>query len=361
MAATLIFPSSVPAAALYAKEARGRGEPVVASSSVSYDQTAGNFDTWFLLPSVHDPNFPQQLAEAIATHDIARIFCPVLVAYVALRRLAAEGVLSIPVIGEIPIHRALTRHRDLMADAEAYHAFIGAVAEGRSPLSLIEVASLLRHAGDIFGETGDSKIAAMMAVFADVPRGDVVEIGVLAGRSAYVLAWLARRHQTGAVLAVDPWDTAAARQNETPDDFRAALDEWAHVVPLEDFFESFVVSLLPIAGEDRFNYLAVDSTAAHRTWSTQRRVESPHFGAVSYAGAISVLHIDGNHDYAHVRDDCALWLPHMLSGGWLILDDYVWFHGDGPHRVGDELLAEMGTRVERAFVCDKALFVKLGS
>jgi len=361
MGATLIFPSSVPDAVRYANDARERGETVVAASSLSYDGTAKNFDNWIYLPSVYDKVFPSCLAKAIRAHDIVRIFCPVPIAYVALRRHEAEGAISIPIIAEIPIHRALSRHRDLMAEAATYHAFIQTIAQGRSPLSRIEIASLIRHATNIFGETGVAKIAAMMAMFADAPQGDVVEIGVLAGRSAYVLASMARRHQTGSVLAIDPWDTAAARQHETPDDFRAMLEEWAHVVPLEDFFESFIVSLLPIGVGNRFNYLAETSRSAYLTWSGQRLVETPHFGAVTYAGAISVLHIDGNHDYVHVREDCELWVPRILPGGWLILDDYVWFHGDGPHRAGDELLAEHGARIERAFVCDKALFVKLGS
>jgi len=42
-----------------------------------------------------------------------------------------------------------------------------------------------------------------------------------------------------------------------------------------------------------------------------------------------LVFVDGNHDYEHVREDCGLWLPHLAPGGWLILDDYVWFHGDG--------------------------------
>lgn len=49
-----------------------------------------------------------------------------------------------------------------------------------------------------------------------------------------------------------------------------------------------------------------------------------------------------------------------VPGGWLILDDDVWAHDDGPRRVGDALPAEQGANVRRAFVGGKALFVKLG-
>jgi Methyltransferase domain len=360
MNATLIFPSSVPDADRYAEAAQQRGERVVAASSLRYDESAEKFKTWFYLPNVHDPDFLRRLNEAITTYGIARVFCPVLVAYVALNRLVAEGRLSLPIIGEIPIDRHLRQHRKLMDDAALRHGFIQGFTGGRSPLSPIEVAAVLRQSMAIFGETDEAKIAAIMAIFADAPSGDIVEIGVLAGRSACVLALMAQRHQTGAVLVVDAWSTAEARQHDTPRDFQAMLDGWAHIVPLESFFESFVVSLLPVAAGTRFNYLALASKNAHRAWSRERKVETPHFGKVDYTGTISVLHIDGNHDYDHVRADCDLWLPHMVPGGWLILDDYVWFHGDGPRRIGDELLVGYRERVQCAFVCGKALFVRLG-
>jgi hypothetical protein len=45
----------------------------------------------------------------------------------------------------------------------------------------------------------------------------------------------------------------------------------------------------------------------------------------------------------------------MLPGGWLILDDYEWAHGDGPRRAGDELLDD---RMAKCFVAGGALFIK---
>jgi hypothetical protein len=81
-------------------------------------------------------------------------------------------------------------------------------------------------------------------------------------------------------------------------------------------------------------------------------------GRCPYCRRIAILHIDANHDYDAVRNDCDLWLRRLLPGAWLILDDYVWSHGDGPLRVGNELIEEYAERIERAFVCGKALFMK---
>jgi hypothetical protein len=360
MSATLIFPCCVPAGVLYAEEAERRGEQVVAASSLRYDETATKFETWFYLPSVHEDDFAQRLDEAIARYHIARVYCPVLTAYDLLLRWTAEGRFSLPIINGVAFGRHLSEHRNLMEAAAARLAFIQDLTAGRSPLSLMDVAATLRQSLGVFGESDETKIAAMMAIFADAPKGDVVEIGVLAGRSACVLALMARRHDSGAVLVVDPWSTSQAVQRDSAQGFQRMHATWSPSMPIEPLFESFIVSLLPIVRSGEFNYLAMPSRQAHAEWSRQNKVETPHFGAVSYSGSISVLHIDGNHDYTAVSEDCALWLPHVMPGGWLILDDYVWFHGDGPRRVGDALLAELADDVQRAFVCGKALFVKLG-
>jgi Methyltransferase domain len=355
--ATLIFPCCVPAGDRYAEDARQRNERVVAASSLRHDPTAEHFDTWFYLPSVHDMDFAWRLDQAVTEHRIARIYCPVAVAYVVLRQMAVSGRLKVPLIGEMPVDKMLRDHRALMASALCHHAFIQDVSEARSSLTPLEVAAVLRQSLGIYGESNESKIAATMAIFADVPQGDVVEIGALAGRSASVLALMARRHRTGAVLVVDSWSASELIQQDSPPAIRDDLTHsWGDVrVP----FESFIVSLLPIASRNEFNYLSMPSKQAHSIWADQLQAESEYFGRVRYRGAISVLHIDANHDYSHVREDCSLWLPHLLPGGWLILDDYFWLHGSGPRKVGDELLASRAQDVQRAFVCGKALFLKL--
>ena len=83
-------------------------------------------------------------------------------------------------------------------------------------MTVVEVAAVLRQAMAIYGESYETKMAAMMAAFADTPPGDVIEIGTLSGRSAAVLLLMARRHKTGSVLAIDPWNTTESRQTRSP-------------------------------------------------------------------------------------------------------------------------------------------------
>ncbi|MCL6484261.1 MAG: class I SAM-dependent methyltransferase, partial [Janthinobacterium lividum] len=66
-----------------------------------------------------------------------------------------------------------------------------------------------------------------------------------------------------------------------------------------------------------------------------------------------------NHAYEAAQADITAWAKHVLAGGWIIIDDYVWPYGDGPQRAGDEFLAQQQTRISSAFVMGTALFLQL--
>ena len=353
--ATLIFPCCVPAGLAYADAARQRGEAVVAASSLAYDETASRYETWFQLPNVYDPSFVARLNEAVARYGIEQIYAPVSSAHWKLGRLAAAGEIGVRVVGDMPILRHAQDHAALMEQASLRLAQVRQISGGGSTLGLFEVASVLRRSMGFFGESDETKIAAMMAIFASAPQGDVVEIGVLTGRSATVLEMLAKRHGTGAVLAIDPWSYAHSVQRDTPADLQEMVDVWDARVP----FETFLVELLPIARPGAFNYLPMTASAALPVWRAGH-VTSPEFGKTRYSGRIAVLHIDGNHDEPAVAEDVALWWPQLCPGGWLILDDYFWLHGQGPRLVGDRLLTDEAAVIARAFVCGRALFVQRG-
>jgi hypothetical protein len=350
---TLIFPATGPTATRYAEEARERGESVVAASSVRDDDAMRRFDIWISLPSIYAADFVERFEQLIATHGITRILSPVPAVHAFLRRLLAEWELGPRLIGKMPVTAEMDDFRSLLIEAERHRQFIAAASDGASRLDLLEIAAVLRQAAFIYGESSAVKIAAMMTIFADAPAGDVVEIGSLAGRTAFVLAHLARRLAIGPVLAIDPWAAEQSVQKDSPSGLLDLVNAW----DLDLGFRNLVTNLIPVAAGG-FGLLRMPAAEGHGRYLSGR-VETPWFGAVTYGGRISVLHIDGNHDLAAVTADCALWLPHMLPGGWLILDDYVWAHGNGPQLVGDALLAEQPSRIARSFVCGKALFVKL--
>lgn len=352
--ATLVFPATHPDGLEYIATARERDEHVLAASSEWNAEVAGEIGELVVLPYVHEQEFPDRFLELIRKHKLTRVYAPVAAVYSWLARFISENNLPIRLIGHSPIKREMAHFNSLMLKVANHRRFINDCAGGRSPLGDLEIAAVFRMAGNIYGESNEHKIAAMMAIFSSAPRGDVVEIGSLVGKSASVLAWLARRYRIGNVLAIDPWQPGAATQHDSPETVRVDMvSEWKYEILPQDF----AINLLPV-GLGSFNYLRLESAQGFEAFRANHTVVSNEFGQVAYQGRIAVIHIDGNHDYAQVKQDCELWLPLLAEDGWLILDDYLWTHGDGPHRVGDELLVRRSGDIERSFVCGKALFVK---
>ena len=216
------------------------------------------------------------------------------------------------------------------------------------------IAGILRQARVIYGESNEEKITAMMGIFASAIRGDVVEVGSLMGRTAAVLRLLARRYQTGPVLTVDPWDAGEGVQHDSPAFIQSMTHSWEPGL----IANAFRINMLGM-GSDDFFHLQLPSMQGFEVYGQRPRLGDDDFTGFTPSGRIAVLHIDANHDYAAVRDDLEKWGQCLVPGSWLILDDYVWAHGDGPQRVGDEWLAQRRDEIDTAFVCGKALFVHL--
>lgn len=350
---TLVFPAVNQAAMDYLQAARHRDEQVVCAASVANDEISAAGEVLHRLPSIYDDDFPQRFLSLAGEQKVGRLFCPVASVHDFMRRFVAEYGLGIELVGQSPIRQQVEQHRLLMARARRFLPLVELCADGASALSLIELAGLQRQASLIYGESNDDKLAAMMGIFASAPEGDVVEIGSLMGRSAFVLLYLARRYRIGPVLTIDPWSPNTAIQRQSPDKFQALVDEW----DFEVLSEGFLVNMAPFLADD-LAHMRLPSESAFKVYAGGEPQLSLTGRALAYSGMISVIHIDGNHDYDCVKRDCELWLGRIQPGSWLVLDDYIWAHGDGPYRAGNELLNEQADRVECAFVCGKALFVK---
>ena len=351
--ATLVFPAVGQAAIDYLSRAKGRMESVVCAASVASTDVDSHWGECHRLPSIYEDAFAEKFLTLVRERGVSRVFCPVASVHDFMRRFIATHKIALELIGDSPIQQQIERHRQLMARATNYLTTVEACAEGGEPLSLIEVAGILRQASLIYGESNDEKLAAMMGVFATAPAGDVIEIGSLMGRSAFVLMYLAWRYRVGSILTVDPWQSFAAIQHDSPVEFQALVDEW----DFEVLSEGFAVNMVPLRSADHA-HLRMQSEQGFAIYSSGAVIQSRLKHEVPFCGKVAVIHIDGNHDYASVKKDCELWLSRMLPGAWLILDDYLWAHGDGPYRAGNELLIEQSEHVEKAFACGKALFVK---
>ncbi|MBB4284610.1 class I SAM-dependent methyltransferase [Roseospira goensis] len=359
MAGTLVFPSTVPAARAYARDAAARGERVVGAASLPKDETAAAFPLWERLPSVHDVGFAAAVRELAARHDLTHVFAPVTVVHAALSRLIAAGAVPLTLVNPHPIAAQNAAVGDDLARAAALHPLLATLCDGADGGALPDrrtLAAMLRTAGHIYGESHEVKLAAMFALTATAPPGDLVEIGTLMGKSASALVLAAHLSGHSTVLTVDPWTHDTALQHDSPALLRDICILWDY----DRLADGYYLNMRPLAG-GRLNHLRLPSTEAFAVYERSPRIETPLFGATDYAGRIALLHIDANHDLAAVRKDWALWGRRLMPGGWVVFDDYTWLHGAGPRRVGDALLAGAADPAppwDRALVCGGALFVR---
>ena len=333
----------------FTRLAKARGDRVIAASSVKADETAKHYDHWVYLPSMYDPGFGEALADLIASEAITHFYSPHMVVHPAVKALVARESLPITVC-EDPIETLQGHYRDVFTHAQDAVPFIRTLGGSDLPTAL--VASLFHFGEQIYGQTSETKIAAMAAICADSPKGDLIEIGSAWGRSAFVLATLAAHFEIGNLLCIDPWKEEIAHQSSDQEFLTQAIEE----MDWEATFQAFLVHMLPFGR--RVNYLRSRSAQVAEVYGRVNEIVSSEFGTTQYTGRAAIIHIDGNHGFECIDEDCRLWRPWLLPGGWLIIDDYVWEHGTGPKQVGDALIENERANIECAFVAGKALFIK---
>ncbi|WP_109047079.1 class I SAM-dependent methyltransferase [Azospirillum sp. TSA6c] len=357
MTGTLVFPSSVAAALDYVRDATNRGEQLVGASSLLNDENAASFPIWEHLPPIHDASFPAAVSDLVARHRLTHVYAPVTAVHAALTALINDGHLPLRMVRPNPVAEQAEAVRRSLKRAETLHGFMEEILVDEPArqrlLSLLTAAAVLRHANSLYGESSDVKLAAMLAVAASVPQGDVVEIGTLMGKSASVLILSARLYNIGKVLTIDPWTPAQALQADSPQ----LIQDLAGLWDFDMLVNGYYLNTLPISAGCS-NHLRLTSEDGFAAYVQNRRVESPELGCTDYSGRIALLHIDGNHDLAAVQKDWDNWGSRMLPGGWVIFDDYTWIHGTGPRTVGDQVLAQ-SEAWRRSFVCGGALFVQV--
>jgi len=356
-APVLVFPAGMPRALEYLARCRRQGVAVVGSSSLRFDPAREHYDRWLWLPYVNQPGFDGALGEALAGLGVGGVYTPNPVVWTPLRVALPRIAPGVTLLNDSPVEEMLAGYRAAQARARAVREcplpLAAAGAEQALP-SETELAALFRHVETIPGMCDHSKIAALCTVARHAPRGDLVEIGSWWGKSAFLLAWLARLHGIGRLLCVDPWANAHLVQH----DATGQVDTGSAGVDADEALAVFEINLLPYAA-GHINYLRLPSVDAARRYREQAVVTTAAFGTTDYEGYIAVLHIDGNHAPEAVSADVDAWTGLVTSCGWIVFDDYIWPFGDGPQRAGDAFLARHREEIACAFVMGGALFVQL--
>ncbi|MES2025032.1 MAG: class I SAM-dependent methyltransferase [Pseudomonadota bacterium] len=355
----LIFPAGMPRSLDYLSTCLRERRPVIGSSSLDYDVSRGKYPAWCHLPFVNDPAFNDALKAAIKEFGIGGIYTPNPVVWGYLNRVLQTIDPEVFLINDSPVTNELSGYR--AATAYARQAFnapleIGSPIRPRQSISELEIATLFRHGNIIPGMCDGEKISALCEIFRYAVEGDVVEIGSAWGKSAFILARLAQCYGIGNTLCVDPWSVEFLKQNDNGGLVDQTIDQY----DTNETLRVFEMNLLPYNKGD-INYLRMASVAAAGHYTAHRNATTESFGSTDYAMRIAVLHIDGNHSHDAAKSDVEAWAPHVVAGGWIIVDDYVWPYGDGPQRVGNALIAEHQTQIAVSFVIGSALFIQLST
>ena len=132
-----------------------------------------------------------------------------------------------------------------------------------------------------------------------------VELGVFGGRATIAMAIGHQILGRGHVVAVDPWDVAAAVDGQND----PRNDEWWAQVDLEAIYHGFVRAV------DRLGL------APHCRIVRERSEDAARLFA---DGSIAVFHQDSNHSEKVSVAEIELWTPKLRSRGLWVMDDSNW-------------------------------------
>ncbi len=355
----LIFPLDLDDANSVIRIAAALGVEIIGASSAMIGPGNRAVNDFIRLPFVTDTAFDAALKEALGRHGITTVFAPHQGVWRHLDNLlrTAPDSYRFNLCKPDPFtatSRLFSPHEDWAA-VTMLSTLPESIGESsfRPHLSRNCYAALHRQFLNTPGDSDEDKLRALCDIARLLPQGDLLEVGCLYGRSALALGYLAGRHRIGNLICVDPWNA----EDLTDQGTQAAL------LNIErfniDFERVFRIFLSTAALLDNVGYIRKTTESAHPIYEAARRkgcLESAELGTIALSPHLSILHVDGNHRYDQVWKDIEIWSPYLAPGGWLLLDDYVWAFGDGPKRVGDELLGS--PLYDSAFVSGDTLFLR---
>lgn len=146
----------------------------------------------------------------------------------------------------------------------------------------------------------------LLAYFAKRANGPIVEIGSFQGKSTIYMAKVAKQ----IIYSVDPHLGRVSSLSQPEKHHR-----------LRSTFSSFQKNLKRFGVESKVVSDRKTSAAANKGWTRP----------------IALLHIDGLHEYEHVKKDLRLWLPHLKDGGVVVCHDAFCLFPDVFKAVNEEI------------------------
>jgi hypothetical protein len=351
----LVFPSGMPESLEFARNELSGENSIIGASSIQFNGSH-LYPIHESLPFVTQANFDALLAELIVKHAIDAIYTPHPVVWQKIYELLNMGCIDITLLNEHPAEMALDSYRQASAMAAAGVWSIDGICDGWVVPEQWFRVGLFHALRALPGQSSYEKLSFLSAVVMNLPRGDIVEIGSLWGRSAYALSLAAHQNQAGPVICVDPWSEDAYKQPGS----NLMVDRASSAFDAQKAFDCFLSNLAPFAGTG-CNYLRMPSNSAVEVYKQKTEIRSDCFGSTEVNGCIALLHIDGNHDLEAVQQDLEMWTPYLCEGSWLVIDDYCWAFGDGPRLASDAWFKIHCQNFRMAFVAFGCFFAQINS
>lgn len=141
-------------------------------------------------------------------------------------------------------------------------------------------------------------------------RGRIVEIGSFMGKSTAFIASACKEMGGQAMFAVDPH---LGITHEGKKEFKQT-------------FSDFKKNIEKLGLSDFVSPIRKTSQEAARTWQ----------------GKISLLNVDGLHEYKYVKQDLQLWLPKVVDGGYVVCHDAFSPEPDVSQAITEEIFNKSG-------------------
>ncbi len=346
----------MPQSLSFLEQALGNGLEVIGASSLRYDPHANRYPVWKYLPYISEASFDESLQLIIESNNISAIFSPNIVIWERLNQFCIKYK-KVRLLNPNPYDEQIKPYYSALQLAESVindEASYGIKSSASYMSTKLQIASLIHHSSIMSGMCGIEKISALCNIFPCIPQGDIVEIGVWQGKSAFILHVLSNIYKIGSVLCIDPWSSEEIIQPDASN----IVNDISKSLNVDAAFTAFILNILPYSRGD-INYIRETSSDASKIYAGDNKIYSPEFGYVPFTGSISLLHIDGNHSYISVSRDLSNWCHLVVSQGWIIFDDYLWAYGSGPKDVADEFIAQNPDIIHTSFVAGGALFLQL--
>lgn len=174
-------------------------------------------------------------------------------------------------------------------------------------------AAIEEYLPPLDGWTTPERACEMAELILETRPKVVVEIGTFGGRSAIAMAFALRQNNNGGrIYCIDPWRLQDAQEGEWEDNKKW----WSQNIDLHEIHRKCMEAIWAHNIDDWLVVIRAASQHVHQLF--------PEIG---------VLLIDGNHSEVASLRDAQLYVPKVVSGGYVLADDSDWIVVEGDKTV----------------------------